>query len=650
MDFFASQERAQRTTRRLAGLFALAVAAVVLCVFLAIRLFAYKVSDESGRFWNPRLFVPVATLTLAIIFFASLYKIFSLRSGASAIANLLGARPIAPNSQDPAERRLLNVVEEMALAAGLPVPGVVVLDKEAGINAFAAGWTPGDSIVGVTAGCLSELRRDELQGVIGHELSHILNADARLNLRLMGWLHGLLVIALIGYWILRFGGGGSSGNKKGGGAAVPLLGLAFVVIGGVGVFFGRLIKSSVSRQREYLADASSVQFTRDPGGLAGALKKIGGYAKGSLLVNPNAEQASHFYFGNGFKASWLEALSTHPPLPDRIRRLDPSFDGTFPKVAPGSAAGEGDEAGGASGAVGRSAGGSALDLPEDDERLVAGVIGLGGRSIAARVGAVRPSHVTYAAQLLESLPQGLRERAQEPATAPALIYALLLDRDPDVRVRQVEALGAAGDFLFRETQAAAADLASCSEAARLPLLDLSIPALRHLSPAQWGEFRRNTHALIVADPRISLFELVLQRTLLRHLGPVFGGPRTRPAGTATLAAQSADAAVVLSAVAHACGDSPEAARASFDAAVRFLGGEAGALILKADADCAPEAVDRSLRALADLAPQAKKRLLETATACAVADRQVTMAEAELLRAIADSLDCPVPPFLPGQEV
>lgn len=639
MDFFATQERAQRHTTRLMALFALAVAAVVACVYVAVRLVLYKTeTGGSGPFWNPDVFVGAATITLAVISLSTLYKIWSLRSGSEAIANLLGARRIAPNTTEPAERRLLNVVEEMALAAGMPVPSVVVLDKEPGINAFAAGWAPGDSIIGVTRGCLDRLERDELQGVIGHELSHILNADARLNLHLIGWLHGLMVIAFIGYWILRSTGGRSGGSdKKGGGAAIPLFGLALVVIGGIGVFFGRLIKSGISRQREFLADASSVQFTRNPLGLADALKKIGGAKDGSKIANPNAEQASHLYFSNGLKASWIGALSTHPPLEDRIRRLDPSFTGTFAATDPGP------------GFVAAVAG--AGSIPGDEERLAAGVVGLGGHTIAARVGTVQATHVDYATQFLASLPAGLRERAREPATAPALLFALLLDHDPEVRIVQVKALEGAGRFLFDETQKAAAILATCPDAARLPLLDLALPALRQMSRPQWDAFRTTTHALIVADSRISLFELVLQRALVRHLGPVFGGTRAKGAPTAQLADRTTEVGLVLSALGHACGsDEPAAEAASFDAALRLLGGEAGAISFSSRDDCPPEVIDRALRSLAGLVPQGKKRLLEAATACVVADRKVTVAEAELLRAIADSLDCPVPPFLPGQEV
>src|SRR6185503_5521388 len=276
----------------------------------------------------------------------SLYKIAALRSGGQAVGRLLGGRPLQPNTRDFKERRLLNVVEEMALASGLAVPTVYVLDQEKGINAFAAGFGPGDTVIGVTRGCLDLLSRDELQGVIGHEFSHALNGDMRLNLRLMGLLHGILVIAMIGYWILRTSGGSSSSSssgsssKKSSGNQLAFLGLAFMVIGGIGVFFGRLIKSAVSRQREFLGDAAAVQFTRNPSSIAGALKKIGGLAAGSRIVNSHAEEASHLFFGNGmgkgFSVKLDDMLATHPPLADRIKRIEPDFDGKLPAVDAGA--------------------------------------------------------------------------------------------------------------------------------------------------------------------------------------------------------------------------------------------------------------------------------------------------------------------------
>ena len=280
---------------------------------------------------------------MLIILVGTLYKTWRLSGGGHNVARLLGGRPVDPNTSDAQERRVLNIVEEMAIASGLPVPTVYLLDNEEGINAFAAGFTPQDAVIGVTRGTIELLSRDELQGVIAHEFSHIFNGDMRLNLRLMGVLHGILVIALVGYFILRLSVRGASSRRKGGGAAaiIPMVGLALLVIGYVGVFFGRVIKSAVSRQREFLADASAVQFTRNPGGIGGALKKIGGLTEGSVVMSPNAEQVSHFFFSDGKFGKVRRAfsgvtpfnfLATHPSLRDRIRRIEPSWNGRYPET------------------------------------------------------------------------------------------------------------------------------------------------------------------------------------------------------------------------------------------------------------------------------------------------------------------------------
>src|SRR5690606_28971990 len=263
------------------------------------------------------------------------------RQGGSVVAGLLGGLPVNPATDDPDERRLVNVVEEMAIASGVPVPAIYVLPGEESINAFAAGYGVHDAAVAVTRGALKHLTRDELQGVIAHEFSHILNGDMRLNIRLIGLLHGLLLLALIGRVLLRSGGRSRGRRKeKGGSVQVALIGLGLVLLGYIGVFFGKLIKAAASRQREYLADAAAVQFTRNPEGIAGALKKIGALGAGSRIVHPRAEELSHLYFASGLRSSFAGLFATHPPLVERIRRIDPSFSGDFEGVFEAAAARE----------------------------------------------------------------------------------------------------------------------------------------------------------------------------------------------------------------------------------------------------------------------------------------------------------------------
>ncbi|MFC1818980.1 M48 family metallopeptidase, partial [Thermodesulfobacteriota bacterium] len=323
MDFFASQDEARRKTGQLLFYFVLAVILIIVAIYAAITfIFIYQQSRpgpfDPGRLWNPDLFAAVVGAILLVVISGSLYKIAVLRSGGARVAEMLGGMLIPASSDAFLEKRLLNIVEEMAIASGVPVPPVYLMEKEKGINAFAAGFTPDDAVIGVTRGALETLNREELQGVVAHEFSHILNGDMWLDLKLVGFLHGILLIALIGRSILR-GSSRSRNNKNSGGAVV--FGLILLILGYIGVLFGKLIKSGVSRQREYLADASAVQFTRNPHGLAGALKKIGGLASGSLIEHSKAEEISHMFFSNGLKASWVGAFSTHPPLAERITRL-----------------------------------------------------------------------------------------------------------------------------------------------------------------------------------------------------------------------------------------------------------------------------------------------------------------------------------------
>jgi len=337
MDFFERQDQARRNTKLLVVYFILGVALLIVAVYAAVLGIFTGVSSRHHQvygeqvqiaLWNPQLFLFAAVGTLAVIGLGSGFKTLELAQGGSTVATMLGGRLVAPTTSDPDERKLRNVVEEMAIAAGVPVPQVYLLPQEQGINAFAAGHSTSDAVVAVTAGAVKLLTRDELQGVIGHEFSHILNGDMRLNLRLMGIVFGILCLAVIGR-VLLYTRSRSSKDKN----PLPLLGLALIVIGWIGVLFGRLIQAAVSRQREFLADASSVQFTRNPAGLAGALRKIGGLSFGSKLQAAHAEEASHMFFGNGMGESFFHMMDTHPPLAERIRAIDPSFDGSFPPVS-----------------------------------------------------------------------------------------------------------------------------------------------------------------------------------------------------------------------------------------------------------------------------------------------------------------------------
>lgn len=637
-DFFQQQDAARRGTTRLVVLFGLAVVAIVASIELLLAVtmgYLGRNPDTGAVDWtavtDPQLLVVSILGTLIIVGGGSLYKMAELRAGGRVVAEHLGGRLLTAGIADPLERRLLNVVEEMAIASGTPTPPVYLLDQEDGINAFAAGFSPSDAVIGVTRGTATRLDRDELQGVIAHEFSHILNGDMRLNLRLMGLLHGILIIGMLGYFILRmsFYAGGRRRSRDGkDGLPLMALGAGLAVIGFAGTFFGNLIKAAVSRQREFLADASAVQFTRQPSGLAGALMKIGGFANGSAISNPNAPEASHLFFGratSGFSA----LFSTHPPLEERIRRIDPSWDGRFADVVPTTDAGVAPHAL-VPGAAG-FAGGTVGPAP-----------GLAGT--VASIGQPSQAHIRYAARLIESLPPALVAAAREPYGARAALYALLLDRQGGIRQQQLAHLEASADRgVFEETLRLAPLAESLHARMRLPLLEIALPALRALSTSQHDLFLRNIVALMEADNTIDLFEWSLHRILLQDLETLSGRGRQARVRYRSVGAVQAHCERLISTLAHVGHRDAGSAARAFEQA-RLALGLADARLQPREKCGLPE-LDAALHDLDEASPQVKRQILEAAVACITADHEVTVEEAELLRAVSASMSCPMPPIM-----
>jgi Zn-dependent protease with chaperone function len=642
-DFFDRQDHARRQTVRLLVMFAFAVAAIIVAIYMVVVLGMGAAEERhyhaaaNVHLWNPLLFAWVAAGTILVVGLGSLYKISELSAGGEQIALMLGGRAINPQTTDLAERRLLNVVEEMALASGIPVPPVFVMDNEASINAFAAGHQPGDAVVAVSAGSLQYLTREELQGVMAHEFSHILNGDMRLNLRLIGVVYGILVLAIVGYYIMRTAGV-SRGSKKDGGGIV-ILGMALLVFGYIGVFFGNLIKSAISRQREFLADASAVQFTRYPGGIAGALKKIGGLSEGSRIRDAHAEEISHMFFGNAFATGFFDLFATHPPLEDRIRALEPDFDGHFPEVEPVAVAAETVEAPPV--AAGRR---GALPIPTilPGGAALPVAMALDGGTMVQRIGRPRVEHLSQASQIVGDMPQELLEAAREPFLAQAVIYALLLSPSDDVtRSKQMELLqGRITAPLYQHVQQLAAAAQALPATARLPLVDLAIPALKKSSAQQYAQFREIVDALVEADGTVDLFEYCLRTMLFNYLDVNFGLKRPPVVRYRTAGAVSQPIAVVLSTLAYVGQNNPDEVAAAFQAGVREL--PVPVAILPSE-QCTLRALDAALVELSQASPQVKRAMLAAATSCIGADQKVTLEESELLRAVAAVLACPVPP-------
>lgn len=600
MDFFDKQDRARRRTRWLIVYFALAVVGIVVTVQIVFALLlGHSILD-------PQLFVLVAGGVLGVVLLGSLIKTAELSQGGRVVAGMLGGEPVLANTRDPDERRLMNVIEEMSLASGVPVPEVFVLPEQS-INAFAAGHGPGDTAIGVTRGCIRRLTRDELQGVIAHEFSHILHGDMRLNIRLMGLLAGIMGLSMIGrlcFEAARFMplSSGRRDQKDGSGGLVLVIlagGAALFLIGWIGVFFGNLIKAAVSRQREFLADASAVQYTRNPQGIAGALWKIGKFQ--SRLESPRAQEASHMFFGNGVGDPWLALFATHPPLDERIRAIDPGFQ-PGPLTEP-----------------------PAETVPEPPPPRSAGLPGMPGM-----IGGI-----------LASLPAFASESVRDLHGACAFVYALLLDERDDVREVQLAALRVE-PALREETLALYGRRAEIAVTHKLPLVDLVIPTLRHLSPAQYAEFRGNVTRLVESDREIQLFEYALQKTLVRHLDLSF----TRSTGARvrfrSVVALLPEIAVLLTGIAQADHADPALRDAAFSAGVRELLINQKPEIV---AGCNLSQIDAALDRIAEASPDVKRMILKACSATSAHDGVVGIEEYELLRAIADTLDCPLPPHI-----
>ena len=639
MNFFEAQARAKRQTSWLLLLFGLAVAGlIVLTNLLVMALIGFNHDAErfsADLFWRQfdwGLFTAIAAAVTILIILGSVYKMVALSGGGRIVAEMLGGSPIPRNTGDRAQRRLLNVVEEMAIASGIPAPPVYLLN-DMGINAFAAGLTPNNAVIGVTRGALTYLNRDELQGVIAHEFSHIFNGDMRMNIRLMGVLHGILLLGLAGYYLLRATRFmRSSRNRNGGNVVVAMLALGggLIVIGYVGFFFGQWIKATVSRQRELLADASAVQYTRNNHGIADALKKIGGSTWGSLLENPSAQQYSHAYFSVGVRGFLQSLFATHPPLALRIKRIDPRWDGRFiePKVQEVAADQAPEHIAAARTAVMAGAVAAGMLQPEDTVALV---------------GKVRQEHVELARDILASIPEPLRHAAEEPFGARAVIYGMLLDTQPDILAKQQGLMSQLADpAVAQQTRDLLPHLPDLPEAARLPLVGLALPVLRTLSPDQYRRFHEVAAALIAADNKVDLKEWILQHFLIRQLDEHFN-LRPRPkAKHSHLGAVKQQAEILLSLVAHTEHPDAPAAEQAFRTGIAAAG--ATALKFVPREHLSLENLNAAIDQLAELKPLLKPRILKACAACLMYDGQATIKGQELLRTVASCLDSPMPPL------
>ncbi len=652
MNFFESQRLARAQSKRMLLLFALAVLAIVVAIdlVLVLVLFAGQ-SREEGEMLsfaqilgaNTGALIGGAIATVALITVASLFKIASLRSGGSAVAQSLGGTLVSSDTRNPHHRRLRNVVEEIAIASGVPVPEIYVLEQEAGINAFAAGFSPADAAVAVTRGAMEKLTRDELQGVIAHEFSHVLNGDMRLNIKLMGVLFGILVLGIVGRKLLE---NMRHVRDSKGTAPIFIAAVAVTIIGYTGVFFGRIIKARISRQREFLADASAVQFTRQSGGIAGALKKVGGLAEGSKLENAEAEEVSHMLFGDGVGYSSL--FATHPPLLERIKRLDPQFDPRqYTEIAKRWS--------------------SPVDvLALDAEMASSGISGLSGAAPSAAASAALPSRraemdvsprqvstqvgnpaaddYRAADAIHRQIPEPLQEAAHDQTRAMEVVFALLLDSDATMASRQLSLIAShAGSSAMAATEELQVKVAGLHPMSRLPLAAMAFPAIRRFPRPNLQQFSALLERLIHADGKIGLFEYCLAKLVSTQITDVLDPARSAAIGKRKLVQCREQIGALFSILAAFGHDDDAGARRAFASGMNALFQQS------VPQYAVPEnwviAMDQALPELNALDATGKQMLVEAMVTSISTDGHVAVGEAEMLRVVCASLHCPLPPML-----
>ncbi len=610
MNFFEHQDIARRNTRLLIILFFLAVAILVVLTGAAVAIFAGGMgssnSSASGAYEPDFIFhwdiiLAACGVVISGISLAVLYKWAVLRPGGRVVAEKLGGRRLDPGSSDPLERKVLNVVEEMAIAANMPVPPVYLLEHEAGINAFAAGYSPKDAVIGITRGCAEQLTRNQLQGVVAHEIAHILNGDMRMNIRIMAVLNGILFISHAGYLILRTtaltGGRRSNNNNKN---LLPFLGIALLIIGSIGVFFGNIIKAAVSRQREYLADASAVQFTREPESIGGALQQIGALQAGSQIENQNASEASHLFFGQAIN-KWVSIFATHPPLEKRIKRVLPQWNGEFKANTP---------------------------------QQLTSTNGETNKSAAA---AHRSKERLAQLAILASLPEQTRVEARDQIGSEALTLALIYSDEQSVRSIQhklvEEELGA--EFAQR-VEHNYKDIQGLSTEQRLPLVELAMPAIKGLTVEQKKQLLNTLHQLKEVDQQVSLYEWCLTQLVERYIRADLK-PNQRVAGV-RMKAQT-DAELTLSILAWYGHDNKHEATAAFNAAAKVYGTALQPIRSQplSFGDLA-DALDR----MDQWDVRQKERLVNAWIQCVNMDGKITAVERKLLFTLATCISQPLP--------
>ena len=676
MDFFESQDNARKRTKWLVLLYLLAVTLIIAGIYFIMVFLVFGTKDPesanqlanneyngSRTWWKPEIFAWTAAGVAALIASATLFKVLSLRKGgAHYLARSMGAVPIEPNTNDPHERKLYNVVEEMAIASGVSMPQVYVMPYEKSINAFAAGYDTNNAVVAVSQGAMVGLNRDELQGVVAHEFSHILNGDMRLNLRLTGVLFGILFITIIGQGLLRacFFTGGTRSRREGGGSGkgalqMALIGIALIVVGYIGVFFARAIQSAISRQREYLADSAAVQFTRYPDGIAGALRKIGGSKTKSRIQNEHANENAHLFFASAFSSFWNHLFASHPPLPKRIKAISPNWDGSY--LEPDRPEDYVPTKDRDYSRIPKEESAAKAKAPQEQTPAAQQTSPAGsafGTELIDAIGAVGPEQIIWARAILGSFSDTLSQNIHEPEQSMALLFVLLLAHEEDTRNKQLQILEAACDAeQYQKIHEVWETLYGLELKERLPVLELAVASLAKCDPSKQKFFLQHAEKLVWADEHMSLTEFAYLRIIKRYLGSRQTADQNNEQKTKKrkrFKAVAPSISLATSVLARLEIDNEEDAKALIDKAKNTIKPQHAAQVEYHPSDQLSDLtqLDRAMDEIACAPFIVQKEFLELCIEVIAHDRVISISEAELLRAYAKGIDCPMAPIKPTE--
>ncbi|MBT3666437.1 MAG: M48 family metallopeptidase [Opitutae bacterium] len=640
MDFFEQQDKARSLSGSLFLLFGLAVVCIIISIFCLASVAVGFEKDLAGLAWTFELAVISSVGTIIAVFLASAFRISWLSSGGKVVAESMGGQRLNQNTKDPLARQILNVVEEMAIASGTPVPPVYLMDEE-GINAFAAGYSPRDAVIGVTRGCATKLDRDQLQGVMAHEFSHILNGDMRINIRLTGIIFGIVFLASIGRILTNVAyvsGGRRRNSKDNGGGALVILGIGLLIIGGIGGFFGSMIRASISRQREFLADASAVQFTRNPDGIAGALKRIGGYSHGSKIQSAGAQEFSHMFFSSGISSMF----ATHPPLPIRIKRIDPNWKNSYPNTDKISQqASSIDQTSAVSGFAGAStATPIAVSSSQQQKPVRPRGKSYSARSFLKSSQSIDKEKLHQVRTVISSIPEALINQAKEPFGARCLLFAMLLDsKDQTVKNKQIEMINFHSEpGTSNETERTTTQLTKLSPEQKFILVEETRPAMAELSSRQFSNFQALMIQLIGADQSIDLFEWCMHKVIEFDFGKTHS-PREQLHGRASIKSRLPECSIILGALSHHGQDGADP-KPSFKDGIRALDRNYDIPVPDKES-CGLSSMDQALERLNKLSAVGKRSLLDACARTIDHDGKTTDVEIQILRGISSALSCPL---------